>query len=199
MRDQPALEYRPARKVACPPADPRVVGVPAVHAAVAEAGLEPVADRAELPVGELEQPGGEGEPPVEVGHLLRRHRALVADVVLELGPGVLEHRAQLDRGAERAGRMPSARRSPSRHQQVPAGVAEPTRRGGLLAEVAVVENGELLGEQVGDGVHVALDVGDDPDADLVGDRVQRVGAGSPPVERRRAPWRRTTRPTWCDP
>ena len=75
-------------------ADPRVVvGLPAlVDAAVA---AQPLADHGELPVGELEQAGGQREPAVEVGGVLLGDRALVADVVLELRPRVLQHRAHL--------------------------------------------------------------------------------------------------------
>ena len=60
------------------------------------AAAEPVADGGELLVGELEQPGGEGEAAVEVARVLLGHGALVADVVLELRPRVLQHGAHLD-------------------------------------------------------------------------------------------------------
>ena len=59
--------------------------------------------------------------------------------------------------------------------EVPAGVAEPALAGRLLPQVAVVEHGQLAAEHVGDRGHVAAHVGDDPDADLVGDLAQRVG------------------------
>ena len=154
-------------------ADPRVECVLRADAARAQPGLEAVADGPELPVRQLEQAGREGEPPVEVGDLLRRHRALVADVVLELGPGVLEHGAQLDRGA--GDRVVPGGADRSRDEQVPARVAETSCGGGLLAEVAVVEDGELLGQQVGDGVDVTLNVGDDPHPHLVGHGAHRVG------------------------
>ena len=60
-------------------------------------------------------------------------------------------------------------------QQVPAGVAEPALARGLPAHVAVVVDDDLVVEQVGHGLDVAVHVGDHPDADLVGDLAQRVG------------------------
>ena len=56
-----------------------------------------------------------------------------------------------------------------------AGIAEAPGPGHLLAEVAVVEDGELVVEHLRDRRHVAVDVGDDADADLVGDLLERVG------------------------
>ena len=99
--------------------------------------------------------------------------------MLELRPRVLQHGADLHLGAH-AARWPSnsgcaARTGSRRDLQVPAGVAEPTFAGGLSAHVAVLEHGELVGEQVGHGGDVAEHVGDHADADLVGDLGQRVG------------------------
>ena len=127
------------------------------------AAAQPVADRGELLVGELEQPGGEREPAVEVAGVLLGNGALVADVVLELRPRVLQHGAHLDL-RERAAVLRVG------DLEVPAGVAEPALARGLLAEVAVVEHGQLAAEHVGDRGDVAAHVGDHPDADLVGDR-----------------------------
>ncbi len=70
----------------------------------------------------------------------------------------------------------------ARHLQVPAGVAEPALAGGLLAEVAVVEDGQVGAEHLGHRGHVAAHVGDDPDADLVGDVDERVGVDREPVD-----------------
>ena len=99
--------------------------------------------------------------------------ALVADVVLELRPRVLQHGPHLDAGAvSLQGRELGA--GQGLDQQVPAGVAEAPRPRGLLAQVAVVEDGELVVEHLRDGRDVAVDVGDDADADLVGDLLQRV-------------------------
>ena len=67
--------------------------------------------------------------------------ALVADVVLELGPRVLQHRADLHLGAPaRASYADGLPGLVQGDQQVPAGVAEPALAGGLLAHVAVVED-----------------------------------------------------------
>ena len=65
-------------------------------------------------------------------------------------------------------------------EQVPAGVAEAALARGLPTHVAVVVDDDLVVEQVGHGLDVAVHVGDHPDPDLVGDLAQRVG------ERRRA-------------
>ena len=145
--------------------DPRVVagGLGRGRAA------QPLADRRELLVGQLQQPGRQGEPAVELARVLGRDRALVADVVLELGPGVLQH------GAELHLHDPAL----DLHLQVPAGVAEPALAGGQLPEVAVVEHRQLLGEQRGHGLDVVADVGDHPDAELVADVAQRVGVERP--------------------
>ena len=69
---------------------------------------------------------------------------------------------------------------------MPAGVAEPALARGLLAEVAVVEDGQLAAEHVGDGGHVAAHVGDHAEADLVGDVGERVGVDGPPPSVRAA-------------
>ncbi len=159
--------------------EPRVVVRGRLHPLL----LDPVTDRGELTVGELEQPGGEGEAAVEVRGLLGRDGALVADVVLELGPGVLQHRPDLH-----LDRLPEQDRlqrtvHPARvelEQQVPAGVAEAPLAGRLPPEVAVVEHLGLVGEEVGDRLHVAVHVGDHAQADLVGDVAQRVGVGEHP-------------------
>ena len=126
----------------------------------------------ELAVRQLEQPGGHGEAPVELVDVLGRDLALVADVVLELGPRVLEHRAQLDLDLAPA----------ELELEVPAGVAEPALARGELAEVAVVEHDEVLRQQGRGRVDVAGDEGDHADAELVADVAQRVR-----VEQRRPP------------
>ena len=110
--------------------------------------------------------------------VLVRHRALVADVVLELRPRVLQHRADLHLrrvpAHQLVGGMPLAR-GVEADQQVPAGVAEPALLRGLLAHVAVVVHDHLVAQQLGHGRDVAVHVGDHPDADRVGDLAQRVG------------------------
>lgn len=93
----------------------------------------------------LEQPCGEREPAVEVGDVRGRDRALVAHVVLELGPRVLEDRAHLHRGGAPA-KVCVCRVAGlvvERHQQVAGGVAEASLLRRLLAEVPVVEDAEL--------------------------------------------------------
>ena len=50
-----------------------------------------------------------------------------------------------------------------------AAVAEATLARGLLTHVPVFEHGELVGKEFGDGDDIALDVGNDADADLVSD------------------------------
>src|SRR3546814_18395945 len=50
------------------------------------ARTEPVADLGELLVRKFDQPRGQGEAAIQVLHVLVRHGALVAHVVLELGP-----------------------------------------------------------------------------------------------------------------
>ncbi len=125
-----------------------------------------LADGGELAVGELEEARRQRESSVEVGCVLGRHRALVADVVLELRPRVLEHGPDLHR-------RPAA--VVEADQQVAAGVAEPALARGLLAQVTVVVHDDLVAEQLGDSGDIAVHVGDDPDADLVGDVAQRVG------------------------
>ena len=157
-------------------------------------GAQGVADRGELPVGQLQQPGRQGEPAVEVARVLVRHRALVADVVLELRPRVLQHRADLHLrrvpAHQLVGRMALACGIEA-DQQVPAGVAEPSLLRGLLAHVAVVVDDHLVAQQVGHGRHVAVHVGDHADADRVGDLAERVGvegyavAGPPRLLRER--------------
>lgn len=59
---------------------------------------ESLSDLGELVVSQFEQPGGEGETAVELADVLGRHGSFVADVVLELGPRMLQHRAHLDLG-----------------------------------------------------------------------------------------------------
>ena len=66
-------------------------------------------------------------------------------------------------------------RGVERDLQVAAGVAEPALAGRLTAEVAVVGDDHLVGEQLGDRVHVGADVGDDADPELVADLAERVG------------------------
>ncbi len=110
--------------------------------------------------------------------MLLGHRALVADVVLELGPRVLEHRADLHGGAPPAQRGVCRRDRAARidrHEQVTAGVAEATGPRRLLTHVAVVDDGQLLSEQLGDGGDVVGHEGDDPHPHLVGDVDERVG------------------------
>ena len=63
------------------------------------------------------------------------------------------------------------------------GVAEPALAGGQLAEVPVVADHELVGEQVGDDLDVAGDEGDDADAEQVADVAQRVGVERAAVDR----------------
>ena len=119
--------------------------------------------------------------------MLLGHGALVADVVLELGPGVLQHGAHLYRGAAPSQRLVGGRHGAARvdgDEQVSAGVPEPALASGLLTHVAVVEHRELLTQHIGDSRHVAVDVGDDPQTDLVGDagkrvRVERLSAHQP--------------------
>ena len=160
---------RPARVVVLPGEEGRELarrdpGV--VVGRLAEGGAaQPVADRGELLVGELEQPRGQREPPVELARVLGRDAALVADVVLELGPGVLQHGAQLHLD------HPAV----DLELEVSAGVAEPALAGGELAEVAVVDHPQLLGQQRGHSLHVVAHVGDHPDAEQVADVAQRVG------------------------
>ena len=111
---------------------------------------------------------------------------LVADRVLELGPGVLEDRADLHLRAPAAERLVGRRRAAGRvdrHEQVPAGVAEPALARGLLPHVAVVEHPQLVAEQVRHRGDVAVQVGDHPDPDLVGDLLQRVGVERAAVDR----------------
>ena len=151
-------------------ADPRVVLVHGQLLAT-HRRLQGVADLRELPVRQLQQPGREGEPAVEVGHMLLGDGPLVADVVLELGPRVLQDRAHLHRGAARQHLVcrGHALDGVDRHEQVAAGVAEPALAGRLATHVAVVEDAELVGQQTGHRIHVAVQVGHHPDADLVGD------------------------------
>ena len=171
-----------------------------VAAGAGDRAAQPVADGGELLVGELEQPGREGEAAVEVGGVLGGHGALVADVVLELGPGVLQHGADLHLHV--AARQVGVRRLAlaSRVEddlEVAAGVAEPALAGRLAAEVAVVGDDHLVGQQVGDRRDVVAHVGDHPDAELVADLAQRVGVE--PLRRRPSGWpsRRRRRRSWC--
>ena len=66
---------------------------------------------------------------------------------------------------------------------VPARVPEATLSRGVPTHVAVLEDGELVGvgEELGDRDDIAVDIGDDPDPDLVGDLAQRVGMHGAPV------------------
>ena len=145
--------------------------------------LEPIADRGELAVGELEQTRGQREPPVEVARVLLGDRALVADGVLELGPGVLEDRADLyRRRARRCGDDAGRPAGVDADQQVPTGVAEVALVGGLLAEVAVVEYQQLVAEQIGDGGDVAVEVEDDAHPDRIGDVDEGIGVEQPPPD-----------------
>ena len=184
MRDQPESAYWPARKAGeLARVDPRVV-VLGVGRGLRHPVAQPVADRGELAVGELEQSGGEGEAAVEVGDVLVGDGALVADVVLELGPRVLQHGPDLDLRLTPAQQLEAVLAFAHRIQadeQVAAGVAEPTLTRRLLAHVAIVVDHDLVREQVGDGLDVAVHVGDHPHADLVGDVPQRVGEHRPAV------------------
>ena len=167
MRDQPASWNWPARKVARSEALIRGSSSSDGEPLATHRGLQRVADLGELPVRQLEQPGGQGEPAVEVGDVLLGDGALVAHVVLELRPRVLEDRAHLHRGAVAPDGVVCrghALDGVDRHEQVAARVAEPALAGGLAAHVAVVEDAELVGEQAGDGVDVAVQVGHHADA-----------------------------------
>src|SRR5215218_11073321 len=62
---------------------------------VGQRGAQPVTDRRELAIRELEQPSSKREPAVEIMHVLVGNGSLVTDVVLELGPSVLQDRAYL--------------------------------------------------------------------------------------------------------
>ena len=68
------------------------------------------------------------------------------------------------------------------HQQVPAGVAETPLPCGLLPHVPVVDDRQLVAHELGDRADVAVDVGDDAYADLVGDLAQRVDVHGPAVD-----------------
>ena len=57
---------------------------------------------------------------------------------------------------------------------MPARVTEPAGPRGLAAHVAIVEHRQLVGQQLGDGVDVTADVGDDPNSYLIGDVPHRV-------------------------
>ena len=126
--------------------------------------------------------------------------ALVADVVLELRPGVLEHGADLHlrdpaaqtrvAGLALAGRV-------ERDQQVPAGVAEAALARGLVAHVAVVVTTTWSPSRSATARDVAVDVGDHADADLVGDLAQRVGVDRHPVDRPAGLVGERLRRTWC--
>ena len=122
---------------------------------------QPLADGGELPVGEFEQACRQCEPSIQIGRMFGGNRTLVADVVLELRPRVLQHGADLDRR-----RLLLAFHA---DQQVPAGVTPPALARRLQAHVAVVEQPHLVGEQRGDRVDVLAQIGDDPQPDLVGD------------------------------
>src|SRR3546814_8235336 len=58
------------------------------------ARTEPVADLGELLVRKFDQPRGQGEAAIQVLHVLVRHGALVAHVVIELGRSE-EHTSEL--------------------------------------------------------------------------------------------------------
>ena len=113
--------------------------------------------RGELAIGEFEQPGRQREPSIQIGRVLGGNRTLVADVVLELGPRVLQHGADLDRR-----RLLFALDA---DQQVPAGITPPAFARGLQTHVAVVEQPHLVGEQSRDRVDVLAQIGDDPQPD----------------------------------
>src|SRR4029079_7756268 len=91
--------------------------------------------------------------------------------------GVLQDGAHLDRRAPAVQVVVHGRvgLGAGGDEQVSAGVSPAAVGGGLLPHVAVVEEGELVGQQVGDGVDVVAQVGDHPDPDLVGDLGERVG------------------------
>ena len=112
--------------------------------------------------------------------MLLGDRALVADVVLELGPRVLQDGADLHRGLAPGHRSAGALAGGVElHEQVPARVAEPALGGGLLTHVAVVEQDELGAEQLGHGLHVGQDIRHDAHADLVGDLGLGVAVDEP--------------------
>ena len=104
--------------------------------------------------------------------------------MLELGPGVLQHRAHLH-----LHHAPDQVRQLGRpvrvhaDQQVPAGVTEPALLRGPPTHVPVVDHPHLRGQQLGDRLHITLHVGDHPHADLVGDVPRRVRVGGHAVDR----------------
>ena len=135
---------------------------------------QPLADGGELAIGEFEQPGRQREPSIQIGRVFGGNRTLVADVVLELRPCVLQHGAHLDR----RGLLFAS----DADEQVPAGIAPPALACGLQPHVAVVEQSHLVGEQRRHRVDVLAQIGDDPQPDLVGDLDQRVAEESPTVD-----------------
>ena len=106
--------------------------------------------------------------------MLGGNRTLVADVVLELRPRVLQHGADLDR----RGLLFAL----DADQQVPARIAPAAFARGLQTHVAVVEQPHLVGEQRRDRVDVVAQIGDDPQPDLVGDLHQGVAEESLAVD-----------------
>ncbi len=129
--------------------------------------LQALADRGELAVGQFQQARREREAAIQIGGVLLGDRPLVADVVLELRPRVLQDRAHLNR----RGLLLAL----DADQQVPARVAPAALAGGLLTHVAVVEQLHLVGQQVGDGRDVVAQERDHAQADLVGDLRERIG------------------------
>ena len=137
--------------------------------------LEALADRRELLIGQLDQPGRQREPPVEICSILLRDGALVPDVVLELGPGVLQHGADLDLDLtitdHRVLALILCRETDA---QMPTGVTESASARSLPTHVPVVENDRLVGQQGCHRRHIAGDVGDDPQPDGVVDLRRRI-------------------------
>ena len=189
MRDQPASAYRLPRYVASTGVAIRGsidgFGFLVGSVLVGHGDPQPLPDRGELAVGEFEQPRRQREPAVEIGHVRGGNRTLVTDIVLELRPCVLQHRAHLD-----GRRLLFALHA---DQQMPAGIAPPAFARGLQPHVPIVEQTHLVGQQRRDRVDVLAQVGDDPQADLVGDLHQRVAEESAARPQHVRPWPRTTR------
>ena len=81
--------------------------------------------------------------------------------MLELGPRVLQDGPDLNRR-----RLLFAFDG---DEQMPARVAPPALARGLQPHVTVIEQPHLLGEQIGDRGDIVAQIGDHPQADLVGD------------------------------
>ena len=123
----------------------------------------------ELLVGELEQPGQAAQP---AARLLRHDvRRLVAEVMLDLRPGVLEDRAHLY--LEARGSRESSDRRPAGADAADV-VHRPVAEGARVVLAAPVD-GVLEGhreptlEDLGDAVHGVLEVSDHPEAEQIRD------------------------------